>query len=65
MPPFEDFAEKVTSIRMGTVFGQHVVYFAMEDEVLEIRHVAYSKKIFASGAIHAGKIMLSECRKLP
>lgn len=61
----EDFAEKVTSIRMGTVFGEHMVYFAMEDEVLEIRHVAYSKKIFASGAIHAGKIMLSECRKLP
>ncbi len=61
----EDFAEKITSIRMGTVFGQHTVYFAMEDEVLEIRHTAYSKKIFALGAVNAGKSMLSECRKLP
>lgn len=46
-----------TSHRLGTMFGQHRIYFALEDEVLEITHTAYSKKIFAMGAIEAGKKM--------
>lgn len=55
----EEYAEKTACLRMGTVFGEHSVYFAMEDEVLEIRHSAFSKKIFAAGALAAGKKMLS------
>jgi dihydrodipicolinate reductase len=27
----------------------------MEDEVIELRHTAYSKRIFALGALEAGK----------
>ena len=50
--------EKATSHRLGTVFGQHKVYFALEDEVVEITHTAYSKKIFAMGALEAGKNMI-------
>ena len=46
---------QVASIRMGTVPGKHTVYFALDDEVIEITHTAYSKKIFAIGAIEAGK----------
>ena len=49
--------EKATSHRLGSMFGQHKIYFALEDEVLEITHTAYSKKIFAMGAIEAGKKM--------
>ena len=45
---------------MGNVFGQHTVYFAMEDELLEIRHTAYSKRIFALGALEAGKQMVQK-----
>ena len=41
------------SIRGGTIFGEHSVIFAMEDEVIELKHTAYSKKIFARGAIEA------------
>lgn len=50
--------EKATSQRLGTMFGQHKIYFALEDEMIEISHTAYSKKIFAIGAIEAGKAML-------
>lgn len=49
--------ENAVSLRMGTVFGQHKVYFALEDEVIEICHTAYSKKIFARGALEEGKKM--------
>ena len=48
----------VQSLRMGTVCGEHAVYFAMEDEILEIRHSAFSKKIFAAGALEAGKNLM-------
>ncbi len=43
------------SHRIGTVPGQHTVYFALEDEVIEIRHTAFSKRIFAIGALEEGK----------
>lgn len=51
----EEYEEKVAVLRMGSIFGEHAVYFAMEDEVLEIRHRAYSKRIFALGALEEGK----------
>ncbi|MBQ8564133.1 MAG: hypothetical protein IJ443_09645 [Firmicutes bacterium] len=50
--------KRVQSLRMGTVYGEHTVYFAMDDEILEIRHTALSKKIFAIGALEAGKKLL-------
>ena len=46
--------------RSGTVCGQHTVYFALEDEILEIRHTAMSKKIFAIGALEAGKKLMKQ-----
>lgn len=54
-----DDSRQVQSLRMGTVYGEHSVYFAMEDEILEIRHTALSKRIFAIGALEAGKKMLT------
>ena len=41
------------SVRAGTIFGEHTVLFALKDEVIEIKHTAFSKKIFAKGAIEA------------
>lgn len=43
----------IHSIRGGTIFGEHSVIFAMKDEIIEIKHTAFSKKIFAKGAIEA------------
>lgn len=43
----------MSSVRAGTITGDHVVVFAGEDEVLSIQHSAGSKKIFAIGALKA------------
>ena len=43
----------IHSVRAGTIFGEHTVMFALKDEVIEIKHTAFSKKIFAKGAIEA------------
>ena len=43
----------IHSLRGGTIFGEHSIVFALEDEVLEIRHTAFSKKIFAKGALES------------
>lgn len=41
----------VHAIRGGSIVGEHSVIFAGLDEVIEIKHEALSKKIFAKGAI--------------
>ncbi len=41
------------SLRAGTIVGEHSVIMAGEDEVVEIKHSAFSKKIFAMGAFKA------------
>ena len=43
----------IHSIRGGTIFGEHNIVFAMENEVIEISHTAFSKNIFARGALEA------------
>ena len=49
----------IHSIRGGTIVGEHSVLFAGIDEILEIRHIAHSKQIFAEGAIKAAKFLVS------
>lgn len=39
------------SLRAGTVPGEHQVIFSGVDEVIEIKHTAFSKKVFARGAL--------------
>ncbi len=43
----------IHSVRAGTIFGEHTVLFGLQDEAIEIRHTAYSKAVFAKGAIEA------------
>jgi len=43
----------IHSIRGGTIVGEHSVIFAGNDEVLEIKHSAASKEVFAEGAVRA------------
>lgn len=43
------------SIRAGNIPGEHTILFAGPDEVLELRHTAYSPEIFARGAIAAAR----------
>lgn len=39
------------ALRAGTIPGEHTVIFSGNDEILEIKHTALSKKIFARGAL--------------
>lgn len=41
------------AVRGGTIVGEHDVLFAGRDEVLTISHSAYSKEVFATGAVTA------------
>ena len=45
------------SIRGGTIVGEHDVIFAGEDEVITFSHTAYSKSVFAKGAVEAAKFL--------
>ena len=47
----------MSSLRGGTVVGVHDVFFAGEDEVIELKHTAYSRAIFAKGALAAAKFL--------
>ena len=47
----------ISAVRGGTIVGEHEVIFAGEDEVIEFKHTAYSKAIFAKGAVEAGKFL--------
>jgi dihydrodipicolinate reductase len=48
------------AIRGGTIFGDHSIIFAGNDEIVEINHTALSKEVFVTGAIHAAKILLQK-----
>lgn len=43
----------IQAVRGGTIVGEHEVFFCGEDEVVEIKHTAYSKGIFGKGALAA------------
>ena len=47
----------ISSVRGGTIVGIHDVIFAGEDEVIEFTHTAYSKSVFAKGAVEAAKFL--------
>lgn len=47
----------IHSVRGGSIVGEHDVIFAGQDEVISISHSAYSKAIFAKGAVEAAKFL--------
>lgn len=47
----------IHAVRGGSIVGDHEVIFAGNDEVIEIRHHAASREVFAVGAISAAKFM--------
>lgn len=47
----------ISAVRGGSIVGEHEVCFAGMDEVIEIRHTAYSKGVFAKGAVEAAKFL--------
>lgn len=47
----------IHAVRGGTIVGKHNVLFAGKDEIIELKHEASSKEVFAVGAIKAAKYM--------
>ena len=47
----------ISSVRGGTIVGDHTVIFAGPDEVIELSHHAASREIFAAGAVRAAKFL--------
>ncbi len=45
------------AVRGGTIVGDHDIIFAGNDEVIELKHSAASKEVFAVGAIKAAKFI--------
>ncbi|MDQ4682653.1 4-hydroxy-tetrahydrodipicolinate reductase, partial [Stenotrophomonas maltophilia group sp. RNC7] len=43
----------IHAVRGGSIVGEHTVIFAGMDEIIEIKHTALSKGVFARGAIKA------------
>ena len=50
----------IHSVRGGTIVGEHDVIFAGNDEIIEIRHTATSKEIFAVGAVKAAHFVANK-----
>ena len=47
----------ISSLRGGTIVGDHSVVFAGRDEVIEFSHHAASREVFAVGAVKAAKFL--------
>ncbi|MBQ2968386.1 MAG: 4-hydroxy-tetrahydrodipicolinate reductase [Clostridia bacterium] len=54
----------IHAIRGGTIVGEHSVIFAGKDEVVELKHEAHSKEIFAVGAVAAAKFVTGKPAKM-
>ena len=50
----------IHAIRGGTIVGEHSVIFAGNDEVIEIKHTAMSRVVFAEGALRAVRFMAGQ-----
>lgn len=50
----------IHALRGGTVAGEHSVFFFGQDETLEFKHTATSRRIFAAGAIRAARYVMDK-----
>jgi 4-hydroxy-tetrahydrodipicolinate reductase len=50
----------ICAVRGGTIVGEHEILFAGRDETIKIIHGAYSKDVFAVGALSAGKFLAKQ-----
>ena len=50
----------IHSVRGGTIVGEHEIIFAGKDEVVSVSHSAFSREVFAVGAIRAAKFLFGK-----
>ena len=50
----------ISAVRGGTIVGEHEVLFAGLDEVIELKHTAYSRSVFGKGAVEAARFLAGQ-----
>jgi 4-hydroxy-tetrahydrodipicolinate reductase len=50
----------ISSLRIGTIPGEHTVIFAGPDEIIELKHTALSRDVFAQGALQAAEFLVGK-----
>ena len=50
----------IHAVRGGTIVGKHEVIFAMDSEVITLKHEAESRAVFAEGSIDAAEYMIGK-----
>ena len=50
----------ISAVRGGTIVGEHEVIFAGTDEIIEIKHTALSRAVFANGALKAALFLAAK-----
>lgn len=50
----------IHAVRGGTIPGEHTVLFAGQDELIELKHTALSRDIFANGALKAAAFLVTQ-----
>lgn len=50
----------IHSVRGGSIVGEHEVIFAGKDEVVRIHHSAFSREVFAKGALSAATYLIGK-----
>lgn len=53
----EKYEIGISAVRGGNIVGEHEIIFAGFDEVIEFKHTAFSRGVFAKGAVQAAKFM--------
>lgn len=53
-----------SSIRGGNIVGEHTVKFMSQNDTFEIKHTAYSRRLFVDGAMRAAKFLVGKPNKL-
>jgi len=51
---------KIHSLRSGTNPGEHSVIFSGKDEILELKHLSYSRDLFAEGTLKAANWIINQ-----
>ena len=47
-------------MRGGTIVGEHSVIFAGNSEIIELKHSALSRELFATGALRAAAFLANK-----
>ena len=47
-------------LEVVTFVGEHSVLFFSDDESLEVKHIAYSRAVYAKGALKAAKFIINK-----